>query len=366
MLDLAAERAAIGPAIDEAVLRTLASGRFVLGPEVERLEADFAALCGVSHGVALASGTDALILALRALGVGPGDGVVTSPFTFFASAAAIAWIGARPLLADVDPDTGLLDPERAAAAIDARTRSILPVHLYGQMADMPAFRELADRRGLVLLEDAAQAHGAERAGTRCGQLGDAAAFSFYPTKNLGAAGEAGMVVVRDEALARRLRLLRDHGSGAKYEHDVLGTNARMHALQAAVLNVKLPRLAAWNERRRALAARYDAAFAGSERVRPLRRAPAALHVYHQYTVRLPGSAAREGVVAALAAAGVQSAVHYPRAVHLQAAARPWGYARGAFPAAERLAEEVLSLPVHPFLEDGEVDRVAALVQGALG
>jgi dTDP-4-amino-4,6-dideoxygalactose transaminase len=358
-LDLAAERAFLGPALDEAVLRVLASGRFVLGPEVERFERDFAALCGVEHAVALSSGTDALVLGLLALGVRPGDHVLTSPFTFFASAAAIAWIGAVPRFADVDPRTGLLDLERARAALTPETTCLLPVHLYGQPCDLRALRALADERGIALLEDCAQAHGAERDGVRCGELGDAGAFSFYPTKNLGAAGEAGMVVTRHADLAERLRALRDHGSREKYLHEALGTNARMHAVQAAVLNVKLPHLAAWNERRRALAARYDAALAGAERVRPLAVAPGALHVYHQYAVLLAPDLDRDAVRAGLAARGVPAAVHYPRPVHLQPAAAGWGYSAGSLPTAEDLARRVLCLPIHPWLADSDVAHVAA-------
>ncbi len=359
-LDLAAERAALGPALEEAVLAVLHGGQYVLGPEVERFEREFAALCGVEHGVAVSSGTDALVLGLRALGVGPGDRVLTSPFSFFASASTIAWIGAIPAFCDVDPETGLLDPELAGAAIDAETRAVVPVHLYGQLADTAAFRALADARGIALLEDAAQAHGATRDGQGPGALGDAAAFSFYPTKNLGAAGEGGMVVTRDAATAKTLRELRDHGSPAKYEHAFLGTNARMHAFQGAVLNVKLPHLARWNARRREIAARYDAAFAGSDAVRPLRREPGCEHAYHQYTVRIAGGE-RDAVLAGLRERRIGAAVHYPTPVHLQEAARGWGYGPGDFPAAERLAAEVLCLPVHPFLADGDADRVAAAV-----
>jgi dTDP-4-amino-4,6-dideoxygalactose transaminase len=290
--------------------------------------------------------------------VGPGAGVVTTPFTFFASAAAIALCGGRPQLADVDPDTALLDLEHARAAIDGTTVGILPVHLYGQMVDVRAFRSLADERGLFLLEDAAQAHGAAHRNARPGELGDAAGFSFYPTKNLGAAGEGGLVVARSGELAERLRQGRDHGSPRKYEHDHLGTNSRLQAIQAAVLRAKLPHLAGWNERRRAIAARYDEAFADSPEVRPLATAPGALHARHQYTVRIRGGRSRDEVRDRLAARGIHAAVHYPLPVHLQRAAEPWGYGPGDFPAAEALAAEILCLPVHPFLEDAEASRVA--------
>ncbi|MFN0244436.1 MAG: DegT/DnrJ/EryC1/StrS family aminotransferase [Planctomycetota bacterium] len=360
-VDLAAERAAVGPVLEDAVLAVLRSGQYVLGPEVERFERDFAQLCGVPHGIAVSNGTDALVVALKALGVEPGDRVVTTPFTFFASAGAIAWIGAQPALADVELDTALLDPKKAEAAIDARTSCILPVHLYGQMVDMQAFRAIADRKHVRLLEDAAQSHGARRDGHGCGELGDAAAFSFYPTKNLGACGEGGLVATRDADVAAHARRLRDHGSPVKYQHAEVGTNTRMQGIQGAVLNAKLPHLAAWNERRRAIARRYERAFAGSACVVQLRVAPASAHVYHQFTVRICGDVARDRVLDRLREQKIFAGVHYPTPVHLQEAARGWGYGPGDFPNAERLAREVLCLPVHPFLSDSDVDRVAEAV-----
>ncbi len=357
-IDVAAERAELGPALDDAVLRTLASGKYVLGPEVEALERDFAAHHGVKHGVGVATGTDAIWLGLLALGIEPGDHVLTTPFTFFASAASIALIGARPVLADVQPDTALLDPTAAERALDAQTRCILPVHLYGQLADVKALRALADRRGLTLLEDGAQAHGARRDGIACGALGDAGTFSFYVTKNLGAAGEGGMVLTNRDDVALALRRLRDHGSPQKYVHARIGTNSRLQALQAALLNVKLPHLERWNARRREHARLYDAAFRGSRTVVPLALAPGAVHAYHQYTVRIRGGRTRDQVLAALAERQIFAAVHYPTPVHLQEAARPWGYGPGDFPHAEALAREVLCLPIHPFLSRAEVERVA--------
>ncbi|MDP6763350.1 MAG: DegT/DnrJ/EryC1/StrS family aminotransferase [Planctomycetota bacterium] len=361
-IDLAAERAELGAELDQAVLRTLHSGQYVLGPEVASFERDFARLHGAEFGVGVGSGTDALIVGLKALGVGPGDGVVTSPFTFFASAGAIAWIGARPILADVEAETALLDPERVAEAIEEDTRCILPIHLYGQLADMGALRAVADEHGLALLEDAAQAHGARRDGVAPGQLGDAAAFSFYPTKNLGAAGEGGMVLTDSEETADRLRRLRDHGSTAKYRHGEIGTNTRLQAVQAGVLNVKLPYLAAWNERRRAVAAQYDSAFAGSDAVRPLARVCARGHAFHQYTVRVDAKR-RDPAVDGLRAAGVFVGVHYPLPVHLQEAARVWGFGPGSLPIAEALAREVLCLPIHPFLTPDQVERVSETLLG---
>ena len=364
-LDLAAERRALGPALSEAVERVLESGRFVLGPEVERFEADFAHFQGARHGVGVASGTDALILALKACGVGPGDGVITSAFTFFASAAAIAWIGATPILVDVEEDSGLIDPravERALEQAPLPVRCLMPVHLYGRMADMQTLMAIARTADLRVIEDAAQAHGALRSGVRAGELGDLACFSFYPTKNLGCAGEGGMVVTRDDELNARLRRLRDHGSTNKYEHEEIGTNSRLAALQAAVLNVKLPHLRAWNDARRRSAATYDRAFAGQAGLRPLTDPPGCESVYHQYVVRV-GQGRRDTVLAGLHERGIGAAVHYPKPVHQQPAGRAWG---SQLPVAESLAEEVLCLPIHPFLETEEVERVAGAVLELLG
>jgi len=361
-VDLAAERAFLGSALQDALLRVLASGQYVLGPEVEALEKHFARRCRVPHALGVSSGTDALVLGLLAVGVERGDHVLTTPFTFFASAGSIAWIGAVPRLADVEESTGLLDVEAAAAAVDERTTCVVPVHLYGQMVDVRAFRRLCDQRGLALLEDGAQVHGAERDGVAPGELGDACTFSFYPTKNLGAAGEGGLVVTRDAKVAERLKGLRDHGSPTKYRHAFVGTNSRLQAMQAAVLNVKLPHLDRWNEQRRAWAARYDAGFADAPLVKPLVAVPGSTHVYHQYTVRLVGAGLRDRVLAGLKERGIHAAVHYPVPVHLQEAARPWGYGPGDFPVAERLAEEVLCLPVHPFLDEADVDRVIETVR----
>jgi dTDP-4-amino-4,6-dideoxygalactose transaminase len=363
-VDLAAERASLGPALHEAVLRTLDSGKYVLGPEVEALERDFAKFHGVAHGVAVGTGTDALWLGLLAIGVKPCDDVVTSPFTFFASAASIALMGARPVLADVDLDTALLDPAKVRAALTPRTTCILPVHLYGQLADMLAFRALCDEKKLFLLEDGAQAHGSRRDGAACGTLGDAGTFSFYVTKNLGAAGEGGMVLTQRADVAKNLRELRDHGSPAKYVHARIGTNSRLQALQAAVLNVKLPHLERWNERRRHNAARYDRNLAGNPAIGLMKVVPGAFHTYHQYTVRICGERTRDEVLADLAAQQIFAGVHYPSPVHLQEAAKPWGYGPGDFPNAERLAREVLCLPVHPFLSDSDIDRVSAAVLAA--
>lgn len=364
-VDLAAEREAVGPALEEAVLDCLRSGAYVLGPEVKAFEAEFAASQGTAHALGVASGTDALILGLRALDVGVGDGVITSAYTFFASAGTIAWIGARPQLVDVDYDTALMTPETAAAAIDETTKCLLPVHLYGQLVDLTGFRALADEAGLGLLEDAAQAHGAERDGHLAGQVGDATAFSFYPTKNLGAPGDGGAILTPSDDIAARLAELRDHGSREKYRHDSIGTNSRLASLQAAALRTKLPHLAAWNERRAELAARYDERFADSELVRPLTRHEDTRHVYHQYSVRLPADR-RDAALEHLRSQSIFAAVHYPIPVHHQPVAAAWGYGPEAFPNALRLSTEILCLPIHPFLSDEQVDRVAEALLGALG
>lgn len=360
-VDLVAERAQLGSALDEAVLKTLHSGTYVLGPEVAAFERDFAKAHHAKHGVAVGSGTDALVLALKALCVQPGDHVVTSPFTFFASAGSIAWIGAKPVLADIDPETGLMDVAAARAACDAKTTCILPVHIYGQLVDLKAYRKLADEKGISLLEDAAQAHAAERDGLRAGELGDAAAFSFYPTKNLGTAGEGGAILCNNDAVLQTLQRLRDHGSSAKYQHAMVGTNSRLHAMHAAILNVKLPYLEGWNEQRRANAKRYDELFAGSDVVAPLRVAPGSMHAYHQYGVRVSGDGARDRVLAGLHERKIFAAIHYPRPVHLQEAAADWGYGPGDFPHAEKLSNEILCLPIHPFLTPEQVERVASSV-----
>jgi len=366
-LDLAAERAQCGPALGQAVERVLGSGAYVLGPEVAAFESEFAAYQGAKFASGVASGTDALVVGMRALGLPTGAKVLTTPFTFFASAGAIAWAGAQPTFVDIDPDTALMRLDQVESALDDQTVGVVPVHLYGALVDVPALRQITDPLNLWVFEDGAQCHGAERDGWRCGVHGHGAAFSFYPTKNLGAAGEGGMVLTNDADVAKCLGELRDHGSTAKYVHGRVGTNSRLHAMQAAVLRVKLPYLEGWNNRRRASAARYDTAFDGSESVRPLRVEAGTTHAYHQYAVRIlgePGS--RERVMESLRAQGISAAVHYPRPVHLQEAARDWGHGPGDFPGAELLASQVLCLPIHPFLESGDVDRVATAVLAAAG
>ena len=357
LVDLKAQYAALKPEIDTAIARVIANTSFIMGPEVRSFEEAFAAFCGSRFAVGVSSGTAAIELTLRALGIGPGDEVITTPFTFIATAEAISAVGATPVFADIDPLTYTLSPDAAAAAITSRTRALLPVHLYGQPADMPALAALAQQHGLALIEDAAQAHGAEIGGRRVGSLGYPACFSFYPGKNLGAYGDAGAVTTDDPALAERLRKLRDHGRASKYVHDEVGYGHRLDALQAAILAVKLPHLAAANAARRRLASRYDELLCDSELVLPA-APPATTPVYHLYVVRTPR---RDEVLAALHAAGIEAGVHYPLPLHLQPAYRSLGYAAGAFPVAERSAAEVLSLPLFPEMSEAQQDRVVEVL-----
>jgi dTDP-4-amino-4,6-dideoxygalactose transaminase len=359
LLDIHAQHDAIRDELEAAIARVLAHGRFVSGPEVAEFEEAFAAYCGAAHCIGVANGTAAIELVLRAAGIGPGDEVVTTPFTFIATVEPILLAGGKPVLADVDPDTGLLTAESVEAAITARTAALMPVHLYGQPVDFDAFRELADRHNLLLIEDAAQAHGAEWRGRRAGSVGDAATFSFFPGKNLGALGDAGAVTTNDDALATRVRKLRDHGRVDKYRHDVVGTNARLDTLQAALLHAKLRHLDHWNEARQRHAAAYDAAFAEVDGVAPIRIREGALPVYHQYVVRLED---RDAARAALSEQGIETGVHYPIPLHRQPALEH--LVEGDFPAAEALANEVLSLPVFPELTDEQRDSVVAALTPA--
>lgn len=343
--------------IDAAIRRVLESGRYILGREVQSLEEAFAAYLGVRHAVGVGSGTDALELALRACGVGPGDLVFTVSHTAVATVAAVELVGALPVLVDIDPVTCTMDPhclEAALARPPAGTpKAVIPVHLYGQPADMPAILAVARRRGLAVLEDCAQAHGATLDGRRAGAWGDAAAFSFYPTKNLGALGDGGLVATDDPALAERLRLLRNYGWRERYVSDVPGANSRLDELQAAVLNAKLPHLDAENERRRELARVYDGLLADTGLTLPRAR-PGAAHVFHQYVLCLPR---RDALGEHLRRAGIGTLVHYPTPVHLQPAYRGRLPDGGPLPRTEQAARQVLSLPMYPQLGEGEVRRV---------
>jgi dTDP-4-amino-4,6-dideoxygalactose transaminase len=304
-VDLKAQYLSIKPDVDAAIQRVLETTQFVLGSEVAAFEAEFAAYCGAAHGIGVNNGTSALHLAMLAAGIGPGDEVITTPFTFVASVAAILYTNARPVLVDIDPATYLIDPANIEAAITPRTKALLPVHLYGQVCDMDPILEIARKHGLVVIEDAAQAHGAEYKGRRAGSMGDLAGFSFYPGKNLGAYGEGGLVATSNEAYARTIRMLRDWGAERKYMHVLKGYNMRLEGLQGAILRVKLKHLERWTEARRAAAARYDQLFAGSGLATPHVRADAR-HVFHIYPVR---TSERARWQEALAARGVQSGIH---------------------------------------------------------
>jgi len=330
------------------------SGLFVNGPQVAEFEAEFAAWCGMLHCVGTASGLDALRLALVALGLAPGDEVVLPAMTFVATAEAVTQAGARPVLADIADTDWNLDPAAAAAALTDRTRLILPVHLYGQMADTRALVQVAAGHGLGLVEDACQAHGAERDGVRAGTAGVAAAFSFYPAKNLGAMGDAGALVTGDEELAGEVRALREHGQRRKYDHDVEGWTARLDTIQALVLLQKLPLLESWNEQRRRAAVLYTEALAGIGDIVLPPVPPGSEPVWHLYVVR---TAEPERLADFLAARGIASGRHYPLPVHLTRAYTHLGYREGAFPVAESLARSCLSLPIFPGITDGQVEAV---------
>jgi dTDP-4-amino-4,6-dideoxygalactose transaminase len=361
-VDLQSQYRDIKADVAAAIERVLDSARLVLGPEGAAFEDEFAAFCRTGHAVAVSSGTSALHLALLAAGVGPGDEVITVPFTFVATVAAIGYTGARPVLVDVDRDSLTMDPSRLEAAITARTRAIVPVHLYGQPADMEPILTIARRHDLAVVEDACQAHGAEYRGYRAGSIGHLGCFSFYPGNNLGAYGEGGAVTTNDGSLARRVRLLRDWGAERKYEHLVKGYNYRLSEIQAAVLRVKLWRLEAWTEARRAHARRYARTLGrlGGLLERPV-ETPGGRHVYHLYTVRARN---RTPVQRALQKFGVQTGVHYPVPVHLQRAWSELGHRRGDFPVSERAAAEVLSLPMYPELAQEDIDRVARVLAQA--
>jgi dTDP-4-amino-4,6-dideoxygalactose transaminase len=363
LVDLKAQYRAIRPDIERAIAATIESQYFILGPQVESFERDFASYIGVRHAVAVNSGTTALWLALWARGIGPGDEVVTTPSTFFATAEAVLLRGAKPVFADVDPATLLLDAEKAEAAITPKTKALLPVHLYGQAADMDAFRTIARRRGLFLIEDAAQAAGTLYKGKKAGSLGDAAAFSFYPGKNLGAYGDAGAVLTDDDALAEKLRRLRNHGSEKKNHHEFLGTNARIEAFQGGILSAKLRRLDDWNAARRRHAETYRRALAGIQGLSFVEEKTEGRSNGHLFVLRHPR---RDALLAHLRGQGIEADIHYPVPCHLQPAC---GIARrpaGSFPVAEKAASEILSIPLFPELSQAQIERVASAVRSFQG
>lgn len=356
MIPIAAPQ--IGPEEQALVAETLASGSLAQGPRVRELEERFAALVGVPHAVATSSGTTALHLALLAAGVGPGDEVVTSPFTFMASGTSVLYAGGRPVFVDVDARSFMVDPDRVEAAITPRTKAIMPVSLYGQPADMPAIEEIATRRGVALIEDAAQTHGASIDGRASGSFGQGV-FSFYPTKNM-TTGEGGMITTADERVSEWARIRREHGMKVRYHHDVLGYNFRMTDIHAAIGLAQLDKLAGFNARRIATAARYEAELRGV--VTPWVR-PGTVHVFHQYTVRV---LKRDAFVERLRERGVGTGVYYPIPLHRQIPFIELGYGDQSFPVSEQLCEEVVSIPVHPGLSDDDVDTVIAAVNAVAG
>lgn len=348
LLDLKAQYAPLRTALLDAMTRVCDSQRFIGGPEVEGLERELCQSLGYPHAIGMSSGTDAVLAALMALDVGAGDEVITPTYSFFATAGCVVRVGAKPVLVDIDPDTFNIDVGAAIAAITPRTRAIIPVHLFGQCADLAPMVEAARARGIFVIEDAAQAIGCEYRGRPAGTWGEIGCFSFFPSKNLGAFGDAGFVSTTDDALARKLKLIRTHGMDPKYYHHLVGANFRIDALQAAILRVKLPHLAAWSERRRINAARYRALFAAaglSEVALPV-EAPERTHIYNQFVIRVPE---RDGLRAHLDAAGIGTEVYYPVPFHLQRCFADLGYNAGAFPVAEAAASSSLALPIYPEL-----------------
>lgn len=367
LCDIQAQYRALKDEIDAAVLRVLASGQAILGPEVAAFEQEAAAYCGAQYGIGCGSGTDALVLALRAIGVGPGDEVIVPPFTFFASASAVARIGAKPVFVDVDPLTFNIDPNQIEAKITPRTRAIMPVHLFGQCCDMDAITEIASDHRLYVVEDAAQSFGSEYKGKRCGTLGAVACMSFYPTKNLGALGDAGLVTTNDPDIDKKLRALRVHGSEVKYYHKYVGYNMRLDALHAAMLRVKLPHVDGWLAGREAAAKRYDALLEGAN-LHGFMRRPVAMpdrrHTFNQYVVRVPAHH-RDPLVKHLKDSSVGVEVYYPLSLHQQECFKYLGYRTGDFPTSEQATGEVLALPIFPEITEAQQQRVVEVCSAYL-
>lgn len=363
LVDLSAQHAAVADEVTEGWREVLARTAFIGGPQVAAFEREYAEFIGVPHCVCVANGTDAIEIALRALGVRHGDECILQANTFIATAEAICRVGATPVLVDcADDDTYLIDAKAVEAAVTSRTAAIIPVHLYGQAAPVEQVLPLARASGTWVVEDAAQSQGARRNGVNAGALGDAAATSFYPGKNLGAYGDAGAVLTGSADAAARMRMIRDHGSPAKYQHEIIGVNSRLDTLQAVVLSAKLRRLAGWNTARRAAAARYDNLLSDCEAIVRPRTLEGNEHVWHLYTVRVPD---RDRVLQELHAAGIGAGIHYPVPIHLTAAFAELGYPHGAFPVAERSARELLSLPLFPEITPEQQERVASALISAL-
>lgn len=361
-MDLALQYDGLREEILKAFDEALQGMHLNLGPNVQALEEEWAAYCGAQHAVGVGSGTDAVHLLLRALGIGPDDEVITVSFTFFATIEAIIHVGATPVLVDIDPQTFCIDAAKVAEKITPRTKAIIPVHLYGHPAEMDALKETAEERNIWVIEDAAQAQGARYKNRRVGSLADGGAFSFYLSKNLAAYGEGGMITTDDEVVAQEIQELRVHGGTEKYVHRLVGYNSRLDELQAAVLRIKLRRLEGWNELRRKHAAKYNELLSDLEVTLPTEQ-PWAHHVYHLYTIRTPR---RDQIAAALTAADIGYAVHYCRPSHVQEALRQFDLDPADFPETERAADEVISLPVYPELTDEQIERVCEVVREALG
>jgi dTDP-4-amino-4,6-dideoxygalactose transaminase len=367
LLDLKAQYAAIKPEVDAAIAEVMESQHFILGPQVEKCEKAIAQYSSCAHGIGVSSGSDALLVALMAEDIGPGDEVITTPYTFFATVGAIARLGATPVFVDIDPATYNLDVTQVAAKLTSRTRAIIPVHLYGQMAEMDPLMRLAQQHKLVVIEDAAQAIGAEYLGRRAGSIGDYGCFSFFPSKNLGAAGDGGMVVTNDPKRAEKLTCLRGHGSRPKYYHKIIGGNFRLDALQAAVVSAKLPHLDTWTAARQRNALRYDRLFVEAALVgRGGLVLPAVVtdrHIFNQYVIRVDD---RDGLKAALTAAGIGTEVYYPVPMHLQECFAYLGHRAGEFPESERAAKHTLALPIQPELTDEQARYVVACIEKFVG
>ncbi|MBU4459900.1 MAG: DegT/DnrJ/EryC1/StrS family aminotransferase [Verrucomicrobia bacterium] len=367
LLDLKAQYASIRAEIEPVIREVVESQYFINGPQVAACERDVAAYCGAAHAIGVSSGTDALLVALMTEGIGPGDEVITTPYTFFATAGSIARVGARPVFVDIDPVTFNIDPARVAAAVTPRTKALMPVHLYGQLADMEALGAIAARHGLVMIEDAAQAIGAAHRGLRAGSIGDYGCFSFFPSKNLGCFGDGGMVTTNDPARAEKLAVMRMHGMKPKYIHKFIGGNFRFDTLQAAVVQVKLRHLDAWTEGRRLNAARYDRLFqesglAGRDAVR-LPAVTTDRHIFNQYVIRVDR---RDALIEHLRKAQVGCEVYYPVPLHLQECFADLGHKPGDFPVSERAALETLALPVYPELSDAQAAYVVDTIRGFCG
>ncbi|MGC9057362.1 MAG: DegT/DnrJ/EryC1/StrS family aminotransferase [Candidatus Saccharicenans sp.] len=359
ILDLKAQYASIEKEIDEAIKKVLRSGQFILGPEVEALEKEVASLCGCKYGIGVASGTDALRLTLKALEIGPGDEVITTPFTFIATASCILHCGAKPVFVDIDPKTYNIDPDKIKPAITKKTKAIIPVHLYGQPADMDKIMAIAKAYNLYIIEDAAQAIGAKYKGKPVGQFGIAGCLSFFPTKNLGAYGDGGMVVTNDVGLAEKIDVLRKHGSKKKYQAEILGFNSRLDEVQAAILRVKLKYLDKWNEARRCIAYRYNEKLKELPVIIPY-ESPDVYHIYHQYTIRTDK---RDNLMQYLKESGISTAIYYPVPIHLQKLFANLGYKNGDFKESEIASAQVLSLPLYPELHKEEQNLVIDKIRG---